>query len=292
MQRFKTIGLFFQLDKNNEEAINYTLDCARRNEANICVLCAQKQALPTAEKEKIQQLLSSELNTEFEMHFLEGHPVVVLCQAIEKSQIDLLITEPDTPRGFKRFFFGSMTLSLLRKAPCPVWVAKPKAQKAYRNILICVDPAADDEAAQLLTNKLIEIGTSLAQREAAQCHLLAAWSLPGESTLNSPFVKTPTAEIEALKNNEKVKAAKSFELIQATNKSHLEHCQTHLIYGEPSQAVTDFAQEQQVDLVVMGTLARSGMEGFVIGNTAEAIINQLECSILAIKPDGFVSPLV
>lgn len=45
------------------------------------------------------------------------------------------------------------------------------------------------------------------------------------------------------------------------------------------------------ELVVMGTVGRTGIPGFIIGNTAETILNQIECSVLAVKPDGFVTPV-
>jgi nucleotide-binding universal stress UspA family protein len=45
------------------------------------------------------------------------------------------------------------------------------------------------------------------------------------------------------------------------------------------------------DLVVMGTVARTGISGLIIGNTAEAILDQLMCSVLAVKPPGFTSPV-
>ena len=40
----------------------------------------------------------------------------------------------------------------------------------------------------------------------------------------------------------------------------------------------------------MGTMARSGIAGLLIGNTAERVLRKLPCSVLAVKPDGFVSP--
>ena len=45
------------------------------------------------------------------------------------------------------------------------------------------------------------------------------------------------------------------------------------------------------DLVVMGAVARTGISGLIIGNTAEAILDQLTCSVLAIKPAGFKTPV-
>jgi nucleotide-binding universal stress UspA family protein len=41
----------------------------------------------------------------------------------------------------------------------------------------------------------------------------------------------------------------------------------------------------------MGTVARTGISGFFMGNTAETILNQLNCSVLAVKPHGFVTPV-
>jgi len=45
------------------------------------------------------------------------------------------------------------------------------------------------------------------------------------------------------------------------------------------------------DLVVMGTVARTGVPGFIMGNTAETILNQIDCSVFAIKPPGFETPV-
>lgn len=41
----------------------------------------------------------------------------------------------------------------------------------------------------------------------------------------------------------------------------------------------------------MGTVARTGISGVIIGNTAEAVLEQLQCSVLALKPPGFVTPV-
>ena len=55
--------------------------------------------------------------------------------------------------------------------------------------------------------------------------------------------------------------------------------------------VSEFSQGLGADLVVMGTVARTGIAGLFIGNTAEAILDQLACSVLAVKPSGFVTPV-
>ena len=41
----------------------------------------------------------------------------------------------------------------------------------------------------------------------------------------------------------------------------------------------------------MGTLSRGGVAGLLIGNTAERVVNRVDCSLLTIKPEDFISPV-
>lgn len=66
---------------------------------------------------------------------------------------------------------------------------------------------------------------------------------------------------------------------------------THLVKGHARKEIPALARQIEADLIVMGTVARTGVAGFIIGNTAEAILNQIECSVLALKPSGFVTPV-
>jgi len=51
-----------------------------------------------------------------------------------------------------------------------------------------------------------------------------------------------------------------------------------------------FVKNKHVDILVMGTLARTGILGYLMGNTAKGIMKELECAVLALKPGGFISP--
>ena len=60
---------------------------------------------------------------------------------------------------------------------------------------------------------------------------------------------------------------------------------------EPEEVIPGYTVDHEVDLVVMGTVARSGIAGMVTGNSAEAILSNIKCSVLALKPSNFVSPI-
>ena len=61
--------------------------------------------------------------------------------------------------------------------------------------------------------------------------------------------------------------------------------------GLPEKVIPQVAKTLDAELVVIGTVGRVGISAALIGNTAEHVIDELNCDVLAIKPDGFVSPL-
>jgi len=65
----------------------------------------------------------------------------------------------------------------------------------------------------------------------------------------------------------------------------------HLPKDPAKKVIAPLAAVLQADIVVMGTVARTGISGLLIGNTAEAILDQLTCSVLAIMPPGFKTPV-
>ena len=67
---------------------------------------------------------------------------------------------------------------------------------------------------------------------------------------------------------------------------------TECVKGDPRIVIPRYATTRKVDLVVMGTVGRSGLAGFLMGNTAEAVLRELRGSVLAIKPAGFVTPVM
>ena len=65
----------------------------------------------------------------------------------------------------------------------------------------------------------------------------------------------------------------------------------HMVEGAPGVALPPLVERLDVDLVVMGTVGRTGLKGLIMGNTAETILRSVRCSVLAVKPEGFVTPV-
>ena len=58
-----------------------------------------------------------------------------------------------------------------------------------------------------------------------------------------------------------------------------------------STAIREAVEHLHPDLLVMGTVSRGGLAGFLIGNTAERLLDRVDCSLLTVKPNEFVSPV-
>ena len=66
----------------------------------------------------------------------------------------------------------------------------------------------------------------------------------------------------------------------------------HLLRNEDvPKAIVKLVKSNAIDLLVMGTVCRTGLPGFFIGNTAEKVLSEVSCSVLTVKPEGFVTPV-
>ncbi len=81
------------------------------------------------------------------------------------------------------------------------------------------------------------------------------------------------------------------ELTEILQRHGVANAKLHLVKGDPSDAVPKVVTKVQPDLLIMGTICRTGIPGFIIGNTAERVLSAVQCSVLVIKPEGFVSPV-
>ncbi len=65
----------------------------------------------------------------------------------------------------------------------------------------------------------------------------------------------------------------------------------HFLIEPPDFAIMNYIEQHDIDLLVMGTVGRAGISGFITGNTAERLLPRIPCSLLAVKPPDFKSPV-
>ena len=142
------------------------------------------------------------------------------------------------------------------------------------------------------------MSTALALAENGEAHLVHAWDVFGEDLLRSRSWDFSEAGFDAMVEEEATARrrwledlAKNYGTSADQNTADVPDLQLHVIKGHAQRVVPELARDLAVDLVVMGTVARAGIAGLLMGNTAEDILTQLDCSVLTIKPPGFICPI-
>jgi nucleotide-binding universal stress UspA family protein len=151
-----------------------------------------------------------------------------------------------------------------------------------------INPDPEDPREQRLNEAVLEWALLLRSVTGAVLTLVHAWTAFGASALSSRVPEHEFVEyVEAARRT----AEDAMKTFTATRADRLDGVSVQLIPGEPERALPPFIDGNGIDLVVMGTVARSGVRGLVMGNTAERVLQRLRSSVFAVKPPGFVSPV-
>jgi len=297
MKRFKNILYIFNRKRDNKVGLAKACRAATLSNGKLSITVVNSSAgfVKTHENEicdQIETLLSVDFKKQDVPIYFSYPPARVdIIKKVIADKYDLVVTEPDVVSGIKKFFYGTTTLALLRKCPCPVWVVQPALAKPYKKIMAAIDPASENPNSHEVTDNIIELAVTMAEGINAECHIVHAWHLEHESALDNPFLKLSKEEVERDLAAREAHHSQAFDEMIKRQTVDTSHCVTHLIKGDAKKILAEFAESEQFDLIVMGTLEKTDIHGFLIGHTAESLIHQIECSILAIKPASFISPI-
>jgi universal stress protein E len=229
---------------------------------------------------------------------LTGTGFLEIIRLVLRGRHDLLVKPAENPSYTARLF-GSDDMHLLRKCPCPVWLTKPAETANYRRILaaVDVDPDRADPVERDLNARILELSSSLALSDFAALDLVHAWEAPGEMAVRT-WSDDPdgavTRYVEGVRaRHERALSRLGEQLRDDIGGEAFDYLrpELHLRRGVASTVIPEVARTLGADLVVMGTVGRTGIAGLLIGNTAETVLEQLQCAVLAIKPPGFETPV-
>lgn len=218
----------------------------------------------------------------------DGSPALSIIRHVLRDSFDLVVkqTEASTNKnGFK-----ALDMALLRKCPCPVFLCRDsKPQHDKLNIAVAIDSESTDIVGHDLSVQLIQLASSIADLYDANLTIVSCWFYEYESELSegSWYAISEESLREIIKE---IHQRHDFNYDKIVKESNINGKYQKLsIKGRPEEEIPSFVEKNAVDILIMGTVARTGISGLLIGNTAENILQQLSCSLLAKKPDGFVS---
>ena len=178
-------------------------------------------------------------------------------------------------RGVRRMLLGSVTEEVVRKAACPVFTVQAEAEQApgqaVHRILVPVDFSEASEMALLHA-------TEIAQTYGADVHLL---HVVEEVLYPSAYGVDPPS----MSSQNVVGRVENALGKMAREEIGYEQVQVSATVGYAPLTILDYVEENEIDLVVIATHGRSGLDRVLLGSVAERVIRQSPVPVFVVKPD-------
>ncbi len=293
MKRFKNILAIHNQAPGADATLRRAAILARRNDARLTVadvvqgldffgttlgvepeLVASRVAMERGQY--LERLMPSIQHEGVDVSYasLKGTPFLAIIQAVLRGDHDLVIVTAEDEGALKKMLFASTAMHLIRECPCPVWVMK--SGRRYSRILAAVDPHTSGEKNDALNTLIMDLATSLARSDQSELHVVHAWEM------NDPDREISHSEMARLARKNQVERGVD-ALLSGYELEDL-RCRVHMFQGRPRSVIPRVAASLRTDLLVMGTMSRTGMARFFTGNTAEEVLRHVDCSALVLKP--------
>lgn len=193
---------------------------------------------------------------------------------VSEMQPDLLIKEVQHESALKRAFFTPLDWHLLRHCSMPVYLVGGSGFVPPRKVVAAVEVSDVESPDDELNDRIIQQASGLAMQCDAELHLLYACNISAAFLADMGGL-TLADLTKALRRD----LEKSF--LTLAGRYGVPSDRRHFIPGHPVTALSEFANEHQVDVIVMGRVQSHGLDK-LLGSTTEHILYQVPCSVLAV----------
>lgn len=243
---------------------------------------SMRQAVITDREIWIQELLQQARNKGIACSVKvvwHNRPFEAIVQTVTEHGYDLVIKGTHDHDVLKSMIFTPTDWHILRKCPCPVLLVKEHAWPEQGNILAAVNAGSEKAHHKALNQLIIRQAMAMAAMLNAKVHLVNAY--PGTPI----HVAIEIPEFNPVEYNDSMR----HHHIEAANalagQFEITSDAVHVLEGMPEDVIPRVAREVDAEMVLIGTIGRTGLSAAIIGNTAEHVIDRLDCDVLALKTE-------
>ena len=307
MERFKRILVVVDPADEEHKAINRSLHIARLTQAKISLLLSifdfsyeMTTMLSRDERDTMRTNLIADRRA-WIADLLEGfdtdgldiditvvwhnRPFEAIIEHVQKLEADLLVKATQVQPSFQNLLFTPTDWHLLRKAPCPVLLVKEHAWPQHGQVLAAIHSGSEEHEHQQLNDRVVDTAQAMTEVLNASLHLVNAYPA---APIN---VAVEIPEFDVTQYSDELEKHHKNAMANFARKYRIPNAQQHVEQGLPEQVIPDLAKRLDAELVVLGTKGRTGFSAALLGNTAEHVLERLNCDVLAIKPADFKSPV-
>jgi nucleotide-binding universal stress UspA family protein len=278
----------------SQHALDHAAAIARWYEARLRVLHVvvnlpatdlPRLAVPQVDRERLSAALREmtvrvppELAVDFEVQEAGSAHELILAEAAA-GRVDLLVLGTHGRSGVEKLFLGSVAEKVIRKSTCPTLVVPARAADVspdrpiiFRNILCAIDFSESSLAA-------LELALSMATEADARLTLLHVVDIPQEigDTVLAGF------DVERIRQDSIDQAKQRLEDLVPDQVRAYCTVETAVVHGRAHRKVLGVAEQQQVNLIVMGTQGRGAVDRLLFGSTTHHVIRAAACPVLIVR---------
>ncbi len=190
-----------------------------------------------------------------------------------KNKISMIIMGRRGKTGLKRLVMGSTTARVIGHAPCNVLVVPRAAQVEFKNILVATDGSRFATAAE-------SEAIGLAKKNKSRLIVLAV--VPSESMQPMDIVHSQMSR-EVIAEKELNEAEKNAKAVKEAARKEGVSVEAFIMGGKPADAIVQVAKEKNVDVIILGSHGKTGIDKLLMGSVAERVIVLASCAVLVVK---------
>lgn len=243
---------------------------------------SMRQAVITDREIWIQELLQQARNKGIACSVKvvwHNRPFEAVVQTVTEHGYDLVIKGTHDHDVLKSMIFTPTDWHILRKCPCPVLLVKEHAWPEQGNILAAVNAGSEKAHHKALNQLIIRQAKAMAAMLNAKVHLVNAY--PGTPI----HVAIEIPEFNPVEYNDSMRHHHIDAANALAGQFEITSDAVHVLEGMPEDVIPRIARELDAEMVLIGTIGRTGLSAAIIGNTAEHVIDRLDCDVLALKTE-------
>jgi nucleotide-binding universal stress UspA family protein len=138
----------------------------------------------------------------------------------------------------------------------------------YERILVPTDGSTG-------VDRAVEHAVDLARTYGAQLHVL--------NVVNVASLSVEANSQAVIDQLEEQGEELTYQVAEQATDAGVEDVVTEVTHGIPHQTILEYADERGMDLVVMGTHGRTGLEHYLLGSVTEKVVRSSDVPVLTVR---------
>lgn len=213
-----------------------------------------------------------------------------IVRKVLRSKPGLVVKDTQYHSAIKRALFSNTDWDLIRDCPAPLLLVKPHEIGENVSVIASVDPMHERDKPAQLDRRIIDIGQAFADTLGGRLDVFhgfdpsPAYAVSADS-MSFPISAPMTEMMQALKHSHEQ------ALTELLEDYPLAEDQINLLEGDIGELLIGMIEKRGTDIVVMGAVARGALKRFILGSTAERLLDRIPCDLLIVKPADFLTPV-